>query len=40
MNNWAKYITYLKDWAEDHKDEKYEGMSPAGYAEWRDGRWR
>lgn len=36
MSNWAKYIAYLKDWAEAHKDERYEGMSPAGYDEWQD----
>lgn len=36
MNNWAKYIAYLKSWIEAHKDEEYEGMSPAEYNEWRD----
>lgn len=37
MSNWAKYIAYIKDWAEVHKGEKYEGMSPVGYDEWCDG---
>lgn len=31
---WKKYIAYLKEWADDHSDPKFEGMSPAYYNEW------
>jgi hypothetical protein len=36
MDTWTQYINYLIDWANTHKDIKYEGMSPACYDEWCD----
>ena len=35
MKDWEKYIEYLKNWAEEHKGDEFEGMSPAGYNEWQ-----
>lgn len=34
--SWERYITYLMQWAEDHKDKDFEGMSPACYDEFCD----
>ena len=34
MSYWQRYIAYLKKWAEEHADEKFEYMSPASYDEW------
>lgn len=34
MDAWTLYIAYIIDWAINHKDTKYEGMSPACYDEW------
>lgn len=31
---WARYIAYLKDWADDHADPAYAGMTPACFDEW------
>ena len=36
MTQWEKYIEYLKKWAEEHKDEKNAGMSPACFDEWEE----
>lgn len=33
---WEAYLNYLVDWAINHTDPGYEGMSPASYNEWRD----
>lgn len=33
---WKKYIEYLKNWAEEHKDDSFEGMTPASYDEWEE----
>ena len=33
---WIKYIEYLKEWAVEHKDNSFKGMSPVSYDEWRD----
>ena len=33
---WEQYIRYLKEWANEHSDDCYEGMSPACYEEWLD----
>lgn len=35
-SNWQLYIQYLKEWAKNHKDEWYEGCSPACYEEFLD----
>lgn len=35
-SDWYRYITYLKNWAEDHTDEEFEGCSPVGYDEFCD----
>ena len=32
--HWEYYITYLMQWAEDHKDSVFEGMSPACFDEF------
>ena len=32
---WERYLRYLVQWAIDHNDRVYEGMSPACYDEWR-----
>lgn len=34
--DWSKYISYLKQWADDHQDPTFAGMSPACYDEWND----
>lgn len=34
--DWQKYIEYLLNWAKDHKDEVFEGCSPACYDEFCD----
>lgn len=31
---WARYITYLIEWAFEHSGEEFDGMSPACYNEW------
>lgn len=31
---WKAYIEYLKDWADDHKDGVFEGMSPVCFDEF------
>ena len=36
MTQWEKYIEYLKQWVEDHKEESFEGMSPACFDEWEE----
>ena len=39
MNNWAiwkAYIKYLKQWATDHRDGAFYGMSPECFDEWCD----
>lgn len=33
---WERYLKYLMLWTLDHKDENYEGMSPACYDEFCD----
>lgn len=33
---WERYITYLMQWADDHKDKEYEGMSPVCFDEFCD----
>ena len=33
---WARYTNYLIQWAFDHRDESFEGNSPAAYNEWCD----
>lgn len=35
-SEWERYINYLSQWAICHNDEKYAGMSPACFEEWRD----
>lgn len=35
-SNWDNYISYLHEWAREHSDEVYAGMSPACYDEWQD----
>lgn len=34
--NWNNYIQYLKDWARQHEEQKFEGMSPVCYDEFLD----
>lgn len=34
--SWARYIEYLKDWADDHADPAYAGSAPACCDEWLD----
>lgn len=34
--NWTRYLKYLKQWAVDHDDRVFYGMSPACYDEWLD----
>lgn len=33
---WEKYIDYLKNWADEHSDKYFEGMTPASYDEWEE----
>lgn len=33
---WNNYIEYLKDWARQHEEQKFEGMSPICYGEFLD----
>ena len=33
---WLSYLTYLKKWADEHKDMEFFGQSPACYDEWLD----
>ena len=35
-NKWKLYIEYIKNWAEEHSDGAYAGMSPICYDEWID----
>lgn len=35
-NKWEKYINYLTQWAEQHSEPMFEGMSPACYDEFCD----
>ena len=37
---WDKYLKYLKEWAEIHKESAFMGMSPAGYDEWDENEYR
>lgn len=34
--NWGAYIAYLREWADEHKDAAFYGMSPACFDEWTD----
>lgn len=34
MTRWEKYLQYLKDWADSHKDPGFAGCCPVCYAEW------
>lgn len=36
IGHWSNYIEYLKDWARQHEEEEYKGMSPACYDEFLD----
>lgn len=36
VDEWEAYLNYLVNWAIDHTDPNYEGMSPASYNEWGD----
>ena len=36
LTNWQKYLKYLVQWAKEHQDVKYEGMSPVCYDEYCD----
>ena len=36
--SWARYVEYLKDWADDHADPAYAGTNPMSYAEWLDNK--
>lgn len=36
ITDWNKYIQYLKNWAEEHSDQVYDGSSPSCYDEWND----
>lgn len=31
---WSRYLRYLVQWAIDHSEEAYGGMTPACYDEW------
>lgn len=35
-SNWDNYISYLHEWAAEHSNEAYAGMSPVCYDEWLD----
>ena len=35
-SKWQRYLNYLADWVFDHIDEKFSGMSPACFDEWKD----
>lgn len=32
--SWRNYLLYLHDWAQEHRDPLFMGISPAGYYEW------
>lgn len=34
MSNWKSYINYLHNWANEHSDEEFSGMSPVCYDEF------
>ena len=34
MENWKRYLDYLRQWIEDHEEYGCVGMSPAYYDEW------
>lgn len=34
VETWEKYLQYLKNWIEDHKNEMFLGCSPACFDEW------
>ena len=34
MTDWERYLAYLTQWAAEHSDTKFAGMSPACYDEW------
>ena len=36
MDSWKDYINYLHNWADEHSDEKFSGMSPVCYDEFLD----
>lgn len=36
MSNWRNYIYYLEQWAIDHKEDVFEGMSPISWDEFLD----
>jgi hypothetical protein len=36
MISWRNYLLYLHDWAQEHSDPLFMGISPAGYHEWLD----
>ena len=31
---WDKYLQYLVEWPESHREPEHSGMSPAGFDEW------
>ncbi len=33
---WSKYLHYLIEWVDLHREEANCGMSPAGFDEWND----
>lgn len=35
-DTWQKYMEYLAEWAIDHLQMKFYGMSPASFDEWYD----
>lgn len=35
-SDWGRYLAYLADWAMEHTDPRFDGMSPASYDEWLD----
>ena len=37
---WNKYLQYLVEWAESHREPEHSGMSPAGFDEWRENEYQ
>ena len=35
-DDWQRYIAYLHEWAENHSDALYKGMTPVSFEEWCD----
>jgi len=38
-SQWSNYLLYLKQWARDHYDSRFYGMTPACFDEWLDNEW-